>query len=305
MFFWRRRPRIHYYAPAWNEELMLPFMIRHYSPWVERFVIYDNGSTDGSVEFLRRIPNVAIRKVPWTHPDSMVATLQDLQNNCWKESRGTADWVIVSDIDEFLCHPNLFRYLRRARQMGVTCIPALGYEMASERFPQPGLALTSAVRRGLPYYMLSKLRLFDPNAVAETNFDPGCHRAAPVGRIVYPKRDKLLLLHFKWLGFDYIRQRHAMLDATRRSRDVANRWASQYQLSTDDVAAILQRMLDQSVDVMGLGKAAWRSHEEIRWWRPNLRSAHRQSGSPRNVVLAPRSSGIKNSALPPQFSDKF
>src|SRR4029453_15618648 len=151
--------------------------------------------TDGSVELLRRIPNVEIRKVPWVHPDSMVATLQALHNSCWKESRGVADWVIVADIDEFLYHPDFLGYLRRSRKRGVTCIPALGYEMLSERFPgpdetltstvrrgvpllpPPGLeirserfpgpdeTLTSTVRRGVPHDMMNKLRLFDPNAV--------------------------------------------------------------------------------------------------------------------------------------------
>ena len=228
MLFWHRRPRIHYYAPAWNEELMLPFMLRHYAPWVERFVIYDSQSTDGSVELLRRMPKVEIRNLVWTRPDGMVETLQDLHNSCWKESRGTADWVIVADVDEFLYHPDLFGYLRRCRKRGVTCIPALGYEMVSDRFPMPDDALLTAVRRGVPHRMMSKLRLFDPNAVEEKNFGPGGHVAEPAGRIVYPQKDELLLLHYKWLGLDYLQRRHAMMETTRRARDRAKNWSHHY-----------------------------------------------------------------------------
>ena len=267
MFFFRRRPRIHYYAPAWNEELMLPFLFRHYAPWVERFVIYDSDSTDGSVELLRRTPNVEIRRVEWTQPDSMIATLQELHNNCWKESRGTADWVIVADIDEFLYHPDLLGYLRRCRKRGVTCIPSLGYEMVSDRFPGPDEALVRTIRRGLPHRAMSKLRLFDPNAVEETNFGPGGHVAAPTGRIVYPKRDKLLLLHYKSLGVDYLARRNAMMETTRRTRDIAKNWSHHYRTPVEELAANLKGALAASADVIALGDAAWRTHKEGRWWR--------------------------------------
>ena len=267
MFFWRRRPRIHYYAPAWNEELMLPFLFRHYAPWVERFVIYDSDSSDGSVELLLRTPNVEIRKVPWIHPDSMVATLQALHNTCWKESRGAADWVIVADIDEFLYHPDFLGYLRRSRKRGVTCIPALGYEMVSDRFPGPDEALASTVRRGVPHRMMSKLRLFDPNAVEETNFGPGGHEAAPTGRVVYPKRDRLLLLHYKWLGVDYLSRRNAMMETTRRARDIERNWSHHYRIPVADLTASLEVTLAKSVDVVAAGEEAWLNHKEGRWWR--------------------------------------
>jgi hypothetical protein len=275
MLFWRRKPRIHYYAPAWNEELMLPFLFRHYAPWVDRFVIYDSDSTDGSVELLRRTPKVEIRKVPWTHADSMIETLRHLHNNCWKESRGTADWVIVADVDEFLYHPDFLGYLRRCRKQGVTCIPALGYEMVSEHFPARDQALAATVRRGVPHRMMSKLRLFDPNAVEETDFGPGGHVAAPTGRVVYPKRDQLLLLHYKSLGLDYLNRRNAMMETTRRARDIAQNWSHHYRTSEAQVAAHIAALQAAAVDVIGLGEEAWRKHKEGRWWR-----AHKAAGPP-------------------------
>ncbi len=267
MLSWWRKPRIHYYAPACNEELILPFLFRHYARWVDRFVVYDSDSTDGSVELLRRTPKVEIRTVPWTQPDSMVASLRDLHNTCWKESRGTADWVIVADIDEFLYHPDFLNYLRKCRRRGVTCIPALGYEMVSDRFPQPDGTLLSTVRRGVPHRMMSKLRLFDPNAVEETNFGPGGHEASPTGRIVYPKRDEMLLLHYKSLGADYLCRRFAMMETTRRARDIARNWSHHYRTPEAQLVAGLNGALRCAVDVIDLGEAAWRNHKEGRWWR--------------------------------------
>ncbi|HNB27024.1 MAG TPA: glycosyltransferase family 2 protein [Alphaproteobacteria bacterium] len=267
MVFWRRKPRIHYYGPMWNEELILPFMLRHYEPWVERFVIFDSDSTDGSVELLRRHPKVEVRRFVWSHPDSLVLSLTQLQDECWKESRGAADWVIVAETDEFLYHPDLPGYLRRCRGKGVTCIPALGYEMVAEEFPPADSALAQAVRRGVPHHMMSKLRLFDPNQVTATHFGRGAHVAAPEGNIVFPKRDELLLLHYKSLGYDYLRRRNAMMESKRREQDRANNWSHHYRKSDDEVAAQVRALLAASVDVMALGEEVWRGHKEGRWWR--------------------------------------
>ena len=267
MVFWRRKPRIHYYAPAWNEAAMLPFMYRHYSPWVDRFVIFDSNSTDESVELLRRFPKVEVRRLEWSYPDSTIDTLRHLHDTCWKESRGAADWVIVADVDEFLYHPDLLGYLRRWRNRGVTCIPALGYEMVSDSFPAPGEALAATRRRGLHQRMMNKLRLFNPNAIEETNFGPGGHDARPTGRVVYPKVDEVLLLHYKWLGADYLTRRQAAMETTRRSRDIANNWSRHYEIPGEKLKADLNAMLADAFDVIALGDAAWQDHKEPRWWR--------------------------------------
>src|SRR3954464_14981979 len=109
-------PHIHLYAICWNEERMLPYFFRHYERWVERFVIYDNGSTDSSLALLRARPDVELRAFPWTHPDSFVLSQRALQNTCWKESRGKADWVIVTAIDEHIHRSRMLPYLRACRR---------------------------------------------------------------------------------------------------------------------------------------------------------------------------------------------
>jgi hypothetical protein len=60
--------------------------------------------------------------------DSYVLAAQDVHNNCWKESRGLADWVIITAVDEFLYAPNLKSYLAECAKEGVTAIPALGFK---------------------------------------------------------------------------------------------------------------------------------------------------------------------------------
>ena len=63
MFGWRR-PVVHLYAVCWNEAHILPYFFRNYEPWVQRFVIFDNGSTDGTQALLSAKPDVELGHFP-------------------------------------------------------------------------------------------------------------------------------------------------------------------------------------------------------------------------------------------------
>jgi Glycosyl transferase family 2 len=56
--------RIDLYTRCWNDADMLGFLFRHYDPLVQRFVVYDDGSTDDSLEILRSNPKVEVRPTP-------------------------------------------------------------------------------------------------------------------------------------------------------------------------------------------------------------------------------------------------
>ena len=152
---------IHLYTFGWNEMRMIGFFFRHYEPFVDKFVFYDDGSTDGTLELLASKANVEIRPFAYSCPDSFSLSVQAMRNECWKESRGEADWVIVTDADEHLHHPALPSYLARCKDEGVTYIPALGFDMVTESFPHLGEHLATSHTIGAPSAVYSKLRIFD------------------------------------------------------------------------------------------------------------------------------------------------
>src|SRR5512133_1799442 len=121
---------VHLYTISWNEADMLGFFFRHYDPWVERYVIYDNGSTDDTVSLLQTHPRVEVRKFLRTDATSFVRSHTDLQNQIWKESRGKADWTVMTAIDEHLHVPGISMrdYLEKCGRRGITCIYGLGYQ---------------------------------------------------------------------------------------------------------------------------------------------------------------------------------
>ena len=126
-------------------------------------------------------PRVEVRALLRSVPDSFVLSAQAIHNSCWKESRGEADWVIITAIDEHLYHADLAAYLWLAKRRGVTTIPALGYNMIAETFPVGEQRLCELVRPGEPAESMSKLSLFDPNRLVETHYAVGRHYAEPKG----------------------------------------------------------------------------------------------------------------------------
>src|SRR5947207_11039560 len=157
------------------------------------------------------------------------------QETCWKESRGTADWVIMTDVDEHLYHPDLYHYLAQCRAQGVTIIPALGYQMLSEQFPKHKTLLCQSLTRGACDALHSKLNIFSPNEIDAVNYTPGRHIAAPTGRVVLPARDELLVLHYHYLDFQRVRKRHAQVLTRQRKTEFAMGWGYQYSWSSQQL----------------------------------------------------------------------
>jgi hypothetical protein len=201
--------KIHLYALCYNEEQMAPFFLQHYLPWVDRFFVYDDGSKDGSEAVLRACDKVAFYSAREFRKDGeAVVDFGRFYNNAWKKSRGVADWIVTCNMDEHFYHrDNIRDYLARCKEEGITIVPARGYDMVGASAPAPGLPLTQQVRRGIRRFDFDKLCAFNPQAIEETCFSGGRHQVLPQGKIVYPRKIEVKLLHYKYVGlWSYLRQ---------------------------------------------------------------------------------------------------
>ena len=260
--------KIHLYARCWNEGDMLPFFFLHYDKLVQRYIIYDDASTDNSPEILRLNPKVELRPMPpYNDPESRVSSALTLLETCWQESRGTADWVIVTDIDEHLYHPDLYHYLAQCRAQGVTIVPALGYQMLSERFPKQKTLLCQWLTKGACDAVYNKLSIFSPNEIDAVNYSVGRHSAAPTGRVVLPARDELLLLHYRYLDFERVRTRYAQILTRQRKTDFAMGWGFHYSWSSAQLREVWNLIATRLVDISQPDLRPWETHEGPRWWR--------------------------------------
>lgn len=199
---------IEVYLLCFNEEKIILHTLNYYSKICSKIIIIDNQSTDDSLSLASKYKNVEFR-----HLDSgnefVEDRLTESRNNCWKES--TADYVIVCDMDEFLYDENLLKKLVLAKEQGIVIPMIIGYNMMSMDFPANyDKLITEQVKLGVKSSRFDKKIIFDPKKVKEINYRPGAHLSYPVfyeNNVVDPLME-LKLLHYKYLGKEYLYKKH-------------------------------------------------------------------------------------------------
>lgn len=220
------KPSVYVYVVTFNDGLILPYFIRHYLTFCEKIFIYDNCSTDNTAQIVAEFDNVFLKEFD-TNNRFSERVLLDIKNNVWKENK--SDLAIVCDTDEFLYHPNINRFLKRFVSCGYTVGKCCGYDMFSDKFPTTVNQIYHDVRIGQINTSYDKILIFDPNKISAINYDPGCHTALPEGVVkVYRDDLSLKLLHFKWLGLEYVLARHKVAFSRLSDENVENKWGIQY-----------------------------------------------------------------------------
>lgn len=239
---------VHLWALVWNERDMLPFFLEHYRPFVDRFFLYDDGSDDGSADYLSGQPDVELRRFH-NDGDSFVEKARDFYNDAWKESRGAADWVIVVNVDELVYHPSPRQALDWEKQQGNTVIHPRGWDMVTEDFPREG-PLARTANRGVHSGGMAKLAIFAPAMVDEINYSPGRHHAEPAGRIIRGRETAFDLLHYKYLGEDYLLRRYRELGSRMKPTDRAKSFGFEYHQEEAQVRERHRRLLNAARPVL-------------------------------------------------------
>jgi len=199
----------------------------HYDRFVTKYFIYDNDSTDRSLEILNAHPRVTVRPLVLEGRSYSEAGLKQLRAMKFEESL-LANWVTVCNIDEFFWHPDVLSYLEDMETEGVTLVKAEGYQMVSDHFPSSGEHLPATIKQGARFRKMDKIAFFKPAEVPDLGFSAGRHRSAPVGNVVRPKVEEVKLLHYKHLSLEYVLKRHSELNKRRRVRDVKKNYGYHY-----------------------------------------------------------------------------
>lgn len=115
---------------TWNEKDKLRIWCNHYRKFADRLFVWDFGCGDGSIRMVRRtFPHVTIRD--FTHPGGLLMENGlKWKNECWK---GTdADWVILTDSDEWLYHHSPRAYLEQIlTQTDIGILRTIGFNLIS------------------------------------------------------------------------------------------------------------------------------------------------------------------------------
>jgi len=208
------------YTICYNEELMLPFFIRHYRKQFPdcKIVVYDNQSSDSSVSIAKAAGCEVITYDTGGKLDD--AAYLQIKNNCWKEADDT-DWVLVCDVDEHFTANN--KTLSICDIYGYSIVKSEGWNMTNMADDLDIEAIEMGVRA--PSY--DKIYAFNKRKIKEVNYSPGCHGASPLGDVVVSTHP-YICKHYKYINIDYMIDRHAMFAKRMSPNNRAKGYGAHY-----------------------------------------------------------------------------
>jgi hypothetical protein len=102
----------------------------------------------------------------------------------------------------------LKRFLADSKREGVKLFKAKGYQMVSDAFPQTQGQIYDEIRNGVEDdATFGKCAIFSPDI--DINYENGSHSCHPVP--LFAMKTGLLLLHYKYLGIEYVLDRYEYL----------------------------------------------------------------------------------------------
>lgn len=190
---------------CYNEALMIRYWVRHYRTFCEKVIVYvDLESDDGTAKIAKK-EGAEVRPYSGSgHLDDR-AFVEFAQEH-YKEARGKADWVIWTDADEIVYHPHIRLRLADYKVEGVTLPKLVGYGMLAHSPPSGTGQIYDEIKLGIPADEYAKVAVFDP--MLDVQWSAGKHDAYAPGAVRDDGTDPLKLLHYRWLGEAWFKERN-------------------------------------------------------------------------------------------------
>lgn len=214
------------YTIAYNEEILIQFMIDHYRSRFPacRIVIYDNMSTDKTVQIAHANGCEIVQYD--TNNQIQDSRYIEIKNNCWKDA--TTDWVLVCDVDELLDINE--GQLRVEHDLGATIIRSEGYNMVNM---ENNLDIAS-IRYGLRVTGYDKFCLFNKKAISDIRYDPGCHKCAPIGSVIYSQK-AYKLYHYIFLNEGLTIEKYSAYAKRLSPENLKRGWSRHYLYTPEQI----------------------------------------------------------------------
>jgi len=190
---------INVFLLCYNESVMIPHTVKHYKTYFPscKITIYDNESTDDSVEIAKKL---GCSVISW-NSNNCIDDFKyvDIKNNCWKSVE--SGWIIMADMDEFLCVTE--EELLKEKNLGTTILEIYGFDMIgeSETTDLTDIDLQQIKKCVYNHYLNKKL-CFLREKITDIDYGLGCHDCKPKGEINYSSTI-YLNKHMKMLGLQY------------------------------------------------------------------------------------------------------
>jgi hypothetical protein len=232
---------INVFLLCFNESFLLPHTIKHYKKYLPscKITIYDNESTDNSVEIAKQL---GCSVVSWSSNNIHDEDLQiKLRNSIWKKCK--SGWIIMADMDEFLCITE--DDLINEKNLGSTILQVKGYDMIGE---SETLNLTDIdlqeIKKYVDNHTESKNLCFLREAIVDMNYSEGSHRCNPKGKVIYSS-NVYINKHMSLLGIKFLTNK--LTERYKRNDKMRKKgWNTHYTQDITKIETIYKTAIDNS-----------------------------------------------------------
>lgn len=258
--------KIDWYCLCYNEEVIIPWIVQYWVKLINDGVdlhiyVYDNYSTDKSVELLSKYPWITVMYFKTEGQDDIIQA--EIKNNVWKNSKGKADFVVVSDFDEILWSNNLIEELQYMKDNGYNVLGTPWYAFCGDEMPKydENKYLHQLIKKGYRQYInhhpsykhLGKFMLFDPNLIDSMHYSVGCHISNPTPYIKLYETDKIVEFHInKGFSEDYFVSRRKIMADNLSVVNRMNGMCTEYWQPEEKTRAEYRKYQKESVDISNM-----------------------------------------------------
>ena len=248
------------YTLCWNEIDILPFVIDYWKEMqLDKVVVYDNESDDGSREFLEQYDWIEVRTRK-TNGEKDNDAHKKLKDECWKEAVNEYDFIMVCDIDEVLYFPQgIEKVLDKFSESPYNVLGVHNYALVEDYKPErkEGLLMHQMGLRWYPQssnhmnqykeHGIGKFVFFKSDA--NISWSVGQHIAYGCKAMVVDEGECISLHFFAGFGADYKVERNKK-QRDRLSLNNKNKgYSSHYKKSEDEMRREYREYQSKAIDV--------------------------------------------------------
>lgn len=234
---------------CYNEIRCLPFAIDYWRRLTNHVIVYDNGSTDGTLDFLKE-HNDLIELKHFEYKDGNKINddeLRNFKNNIWKEYKDRYDWILICDVDEFPYVGDTDNFYNKINDNRWTVVKFHGIQLVSVRFPKYVSRAALAhhqIKYGANDHRFDKCLLFNCQEIEEINYDYGAHVCHPTGIVNWCNIPDARLFHFKFITEEYVVTRYEQSKNKLSEFNIKNNLGKEYMNSRDKIHDQFMSLVD-------------------------------------------------------------
>lgn len=255
--------KVDWYTLCYNEEFIIPWVIQYWEKIRKdgidlHIYVWDNYSTDSSVEMLSKYDWITIN---YFKTDGQNDPIQaQIKNTVWKNSKGKADFVCVSDFDEILWSNNLKSELQYMKDNDYNVLGTLWYAFCGDEMPvyAEDKYLHQLVKKGYKQYInhmeqfkdLGKFMIIDPNKIEDMNWSVGNHICNPKPEIRLYISSEIVAFHInKGLSEDFFVNKRKTMGKNLSSLNRMKGYCFEYNFPEEQSRQEYREYQKKSIDI--------------------------------------------------------